>query len=559
MAKSARLGTVKRILTVLVLLLAVALASACVVYFSTTPANDNQIMDLLQIRVEIPKGVTIDGLDVGGKTEEEARLLVSQLALPKLGTLVVSNGEKTAQLDMSSLVPNIDRNALVDQAILLGNSGTKAERDAEREQIAANGKVFASDPVYDIAPLKTDIERMAQELLIPAKDATIHIFTKEERAERAQALASQSPAPTTEPETEPNQRQAQEISSNIPEGMIEYIESVPGSMVDPVELYQAIDQAVQNDTLDVTLAAPTKPVAPEKNIEDIEGTFTLIASTTSAFRGSYAAPNRVFNITKGASLIDGHVLKPGEVFSFNDTLGPRNAAGGWKSAGAISEGLSVQEYGGGICQLSSTSFNSVLKADLKIIERYPHSWPLSYLPAGQDATISTGGPDFKFENNRDSDIVISASVNKNDNTLTVSIYGAPIKDNVTIKLNSKKVASISQPPSEVATLKSMAPGTSRTIRPGRAGSRYETYKEYYNENGELIKSELAYKTTYRAISSVIEKGPAAAPQPKPAATASDSGESSSDNVEVVDAPTKTKKPTKTAEQSQVEDGIPSEG
>ena len=116
------------------------------------------------------------------------------------------------------------------------------------------------------------------------------------------------------------------------------------------------------------------------------------------------------------------ILLPGETFSYNDVLGERTADKGYQPAGAYSDGEVVEQLGGGICQVSSTLFAAVLHTDLEIITRANHSMPVSYLPMGMDATVSWGGPEFKFKNNFAYPIKISASYS--GGTITFKILGA---------------------------------------------------------------------------------------------------------------------------------------
>ncbi len=119
--------------------------------------------------------------------------------------------------------------------------------------------------------------------------------------------------------------------------------------------------------------------------------------------------NRNHNIALAASAIDGFVLQPGEVFSFDKVLGPRLKSEGYKEARVISGGKSVPGVAGGICQVSTTLYNAVLRAGLEIIERHPHSQPVDYVPPGFDATVSEeGGLDLRFKNQLDVPVTIGA-------------------------------------------------------------------------------------------------------------------------------------------------------
>lgn len=145
--------------------------------------------------------------------------------------------------------------------------------------------------------------------------------------------------------------------------------------------------------------------------------------------------NRAKNIELAAETINGKVLSPGERFSFNSVVGNTTAAKGYLKAGAYSAGELVENYGGGICQVSSTIYNAALYANLEIVERYNHSAVVSYVDPGLDATISYGSRDFKFKNSRQYAIKINAKAN--NGILEVEIRGIKEDDEVEIELVSE--------------------------------------------------------------------------------------------------------------------------
>ncbi len=141
---------------------------------------------------------------------------------------------------------------------------------------------------------------------------------------------------------------------------------------------------------------------------------------------SGSSDDRISNVKKACSLLDGLILIPGQTLSFNDTLGERTEANGWKPATAYANGEVRQEYGGGICQVSSTLYNAVLYANLEIVERECHQFQVGYLPWGMDATVSWGWPDFKFRNNAEYPIKIHAWVDDETNECCVQILGTDV-------------------------------------------------------------------------------------------------------------------------------------
>lgn len=154
---------------------------------------------------------------------------------------------------------------------------------------------------------------------------------------------------------------------------------------------------------------PMIEVTPDVTMEDLEKVDQkLIGSYETRFDSSNI--NRTINIKLSAKAIDKLILMPGEIFSFNKVVGERTVERGYKSAPIIVKGEYSEGIGGGICQLSSTLYNSVNEAGLEIISRYSHSKQVTYVPPGQDATVSWGGPDFQFKNSLSKPILLRIKI-----------------------------------------------------------------------------------------------------------------------------------------------------
>ena len=145
-----------------------------------------------------------------------------------------------------------------------------------------------------------------------------------------------------------------------------------------------------------------------------------LGTYTTSFRAENV--NRTSNLKTAVKAINGRALKPGEVFSYNKTLGKRTSAAGYKKAVAFSGGSQVLELGGGICQVSSTLFNAVILSGLEIKSRRSHSRMVDYVPAGRDAMVYWGQQDFSFRNNTGHEVTIKASIQ--GNRLTASVWGS---------------------------------------------------------------------------------------------------------------------------------------
>lgn len=181
---------------------------------------------------------------------------------------------------------------------------------------------------------------------------------------------------------------------------------------------------------------------------------------------SSSSSNRTNNVELAASKINGVILNPGETFSYNDVVGQRTEATGFKSASAYAGGKVVQAIGGGICQVSSTLYCAALYANLQIDARDCHHFSVGYVPDGLDATVSWGGPEFKFTNNRDYPIKIVATYG--DHELTVELWGTDVDGSyVEIDHSSWRVYDDEYPEVWI-------------------GTKAVTYRCVYDANGELI-------------------------------------------------------------------------
>ena len=180
-------------------------------------------------------------------------------------------------------------------------------------------------------------------------------------------------------------------------------------------------------------------------------------------------PDRTTNLRLAAKKINGKVIMPGETFSYNKVVGRRTRAAGYKNAAIYRNGEVVDDVGGGICQVTTTLYNAVVKADLKVTERRNHQFVPTYIGAGKDATVSYGSTDFQFVNSRDYPIKLEAYVT--DGICKVSIYGLRTDDEYNITMTSKIIKE-----------------TSRSIVA-------EAYK-VYRRDGEVVKTEYLHRDTY---------------------------------------------------------------
>jgi len=251
----------------------------------------------------------------------------------------------------------------------------------------------------------------------------------------------------------------------------------------------------------------TQQMLQESLFRDQLATFTTYLTASNLPRTS--------NIRLAATHINGLILVPGDVFSFNETVGQRTAARGFQEAGAYVRGRLVPELGGGICQLSTTVYNAALFSNLKIVERSNHSMTVGYVPLGQDAMVSWGTSDIRFENDRNYPIQILSE--QKGGSVTVIIMGTKEDDN---KVSIERQTLSTTPFSRVEQLNPDLPaGTSRTIQEGHIGYVVDTYRVIKDANGNVISRTFEAKSRYNRTDMLVEVGPGVVtPDPTPTPT-----------------------------------------
>lgn len=224
--------------------------------------------------------------------------------------------------------------------------------------------------------------------------------------------------------------------------------------------------------------------------------------STYTTRYDASLTNRTTNLQLAVNAINEVVLLPGEIFSYNQTLGPRTVEAGYKNASIYYAGSVVDGIGGGICQISTTLYNAALMSGLNIVERQNHQFTTSYAAAGRDATVYYGVTDFQFENTRDYPIKIVASLNSG--IATVSIYGIATDTEYTYSFSSKVIATIPYTV-QYEEDSTVAVGTETVTQNGVNGQKVETYMTK-SLDGVVVETVLLSTDTYNAMNKIIVRG-----------------------------------------------------
>ena len=274
---------------------------------------------------------------------------------------------------------------------------------------------------------------------------------------------------------------------------------------DGVDFGVSIDEAKEiiNKENKDEYTIPLKITKADKTIQDLGK--EAFPYTISSFSTKYDASNinRSTNLEIAARKINGRVLMPGEVFSFNTVVGKRTIEEGYRDAKIYADGGVVDGLAGGICQISSTLYNAVLLANLEIVERRNHSYPASYIQVGRDATVVYGTKDFQFKNSRSYPIKLEATVK--NGVAEFKIYGIQEAEEYEIKILPVTTGTIPYGTSYVPD-PSLAPGQQVVTQSGHLGYRVTTYIEK-RLNGEVVSKDILSNDTYSPMQTIIRVGP----------------------------------------------------
>jgi len=282
------------------------------------------------------------------------------------------------------------------------------------------------------------------------------------------------------------------------------IESRIGVKLDAEKFKEEINKTLINlDDEKYILNIPVITVDPKITTQNI---LTELAANGELGRYSTSLENKeentIYNIRLASEVINGILVKPQEIFSFNKYVGPAEKADGYKEGTIIANGVFVNGYGGGICQVSSTLYNAVLLANLPIVERYNHSVygeATKYVPLGQDAAIFYGFKDLKFKNNSDHVIVIFSKVFRD--TIQVSIFGGN-ENKAEVEIISKDKRVIEYQVIREKDSK-MEAGQEVVIQEGVPGYQIKTYRIVRKDGEEKI--EFLAEDTYQSVPMIIKE------------------------------------------------------
>ncbi len=415
----------------------------------------------------LPDGIYVGEYNLGGMTEEEANKkiqdLVGQMESQKITLVVDGQPMETTAKELGFHWSNPEA---VNQAASAWQGGNLIKRYLNKKDIEKNHVIIPLETALDDGRLEAFINEKCASAIVEPQNASI-------------------------------------IRAN---GAFTVTPSVTGKNVDIKATKDALNAALANGlSKPVTANATVSDVNPAittealSTINDILGTFSTSFSSSGASRST--------NLKVGSSKINTRVLMPGETLSGYECMHPFTVSNGYATAAAYENGQVVDSVGGGVCQISTTLYNAVLRAELLVAQRQNHSMVVSYVKPSQDAAIAGTYKDLKFTNNYSTPIYIEGYTS--GKTITFTIYGKETRPaNRTFDFVSETL-SVTDPgaPKEVVD-PAMAPGSRKQVQSAHTGIKSRLWKVVYLDGVEQSR-EILHTDTYNPSKAIIKVGPAA--------------------------------------------------
>lgn len=416
----------------------------------------------------IPERVYVGEISVGGMTQEEAAQAVEEyVAGLEDKKVVLTAGENELEVTAGDIGISWGNPEIVEEAAGLGKSGNlisryKAMKDLENE-----------DKVYQIA-YSIDKEKAVK--VLEDNEAVLNTEAVDAGLERV-------------------------------DGSFNIIPGSQGVTVNVEESLTAIEEYfVQKwDGNDATVELAAEVVEPKGTEEELSKVQDLLGSFHTSYGTSGASRSQ--NVANGTSKINGSVIYPGEEFSVYAAVSPFEAANGYELAGSYENGTTVESYGGGICQVSTTLYNAVIRAELEVTERSNHSMIVTYVEPSEDAAIAGTYKDLKFKNNTDAPIYIEGYTA--GKVVYFNIFGHETRDSNREVSFISETLSTTDPGVEYQAAPDQPIGYIHTEQSAHTGYTAQLWK-IVKVNGVEQSREVFNKSTYKPSPKIVLVGTASA-------------------------------------------------
>lgn len=480
---------------------------------------------------KILKGISILGIDISDLTVEEAKTKVNNAIEERFkdenNNLILKIGENETSVTANTFNAKFDIDNAVIEADNIGRNGniltnnysilfTKLFKKEIKPRLYLDDSLL-SDTIKDINSKMKDAivdnsYYIEKNNLIIVKGKAGYIIKTEELKEKIYEQISnihtnyqiiEIPVEYKEPEPINLQKIHEEIYKEPQDAYVQKNPTVVHPEVNGIDFKISVEEAeelLKEDKEEYTI--PLKITKPKKTINNLgeEAFPDLLATFSTRFDGSNY--NRNTNIKLAAKKVNGTVILPGEKFSFNTIVGSRTIEAGFKEGTAYVGGKVVPDVGGGVCQVSSTIYNTALLANMQIVERSNHMFTTGYVAASRDATVYYGSLDFVFKNSRKYPIKMVASAN--GGVCKVSIYGIKEEKEYEVIIHSK-ITSYINPTTIYKEDPTLEEGKEIVEQTAITGCRSEGYK-ILKLNGKIVSQTLLSKDTYKSRNKIVRRG-----------------------------------------------------
>jgi len=471
-------------------------------------------------------GVTLGEESLAGYTQKQLTAYLTSDELLSGQVSVTADGEDLGQYTQRKLGAYIDSNKLENSAwsvgreegtlgwfkngwtMLAGVLGGKANTDVvvHYDENALRAAAAEMAAAFDREPVDSSYE-LTRDGLYATTPVDGRTLNQDALVQSIKALKGESGTVEAAWEASPGQgldlnALAQELNAepsnaryDIEQGKV--VDGMVGVSLDSEAARFALDAAAPGETI----LLPAQVVYPEMTAQELEAVLFRdeLGSTSTKLSGSKARRN---NVKLAGECCNGVILNDGDVFDYNQVVGKRTAERGFGAAPAYVSGETVETIGGGICQVSSTIYYAALLSNLEIVERYAHGYTPSYITWGMDATVSWGGPEFRFKNN--TGYPIRLDVVCDNNQIKVTFMGTKTDDTY-VKMTYEEIASSGYETEYIET-DDLDWGTQKQKQSPYTGHTVISYRNIYSGDGTLISRTKEAKSVYKSRNQIILVG-----------------------------------------------------
>lgn len=421
------------------------------IYFSTKNWNNS-----------IYPGIKIQDIDVSGKTKEEAKAIIIKDINNSVNkfSLEIKTPQKSYSMSSDKLNVKYDVDKTIDEAMNYG----KNENMFKKYKLIYNSK----EKKYDIK-INYDFDKLKQLVKIIQNDVD---------------------------------KNAVDAVLSFSNGSFSSTQDTKGKKLDVDKLEKQAEAEINKNLYSKTsIDAPINSVEATVTKAKLDTINAKVSTFSTDYSGSSA--ERSNNIALATKTISGTVVMPGGEFSFNGKLGKRTAAKGYMSAPVIVGNKVDSDFGGGICQVSTTLYNAVIRADVRNNSRVHHTLPSHYIGLGMDATVDyDSGTDYKFKNTLSYPVYIEGSTA--NGAITFNIYSNSSLNSKTYNLSNDVYATI-EPTTQYVDDASLAQGQTVQDQSASTGYKVRVYFDTY-QNGTLLSHEKITDDYYLPVNQIIKRG-----------------------------------------------------